>query len=156
QVSMGKKGLTIRAGTGFRPVIKRNSDPPGEDGRYLLRTQGPLVLEGLEVHMTGSGADMAVYSEQRVLHVANCRFVLHGGHALSSGTPATTVRNCEFVSTRDSFHVHLELAYSGTVILENNCFGNPFSHVIGLSWWPQDKTRIAIHLRRNTVFGVTP
>src|SRR5262249_361262 len=108
QVRMGKKGLTIRAGTGFRPVIKRNDDPPGEDGRNVLRTHAPLVLEGLELHMVGSGAESAVYSDLRVLHVANCRFVLHGGHALSAGTPVTTVRNCEFVSTGDSFHLMLE------------------------------------------------
>jgi hypothetical protein len=155
QVPIGKKALTIRAGTGFRPVIKRNADPPGEDGRYLMHTQGPLVLEGLELHMTGPGGDVAVYSEPRNLHVANCRFVLHGGHALSSGTPATTVRNCEFVSAGDSFHVFLQFAQNGTVILENNCFGNPFSHAISFAWAPLDKARVAIHLKRNTVLGLT-
>jgi hypothetical protein len=154
-VRIGKKGLTIRAGTGFRPVIKRKNDPPVEDN-HVLRTQGPLVLEGLELHMAGSGGESAVYNEARVLHVANCRFVLHGGHALSAGTPVTTVRNCEFVSTGDSFHVLMELAQSGTVILENNCFGNPFSHAIGLHWAPRDKAWVAIHLKRNTVVGLTP
>src|SRR5262249_49320337 len=42
------RALTIRAGTSFRPVL-RLSRGAVEDQHHLLKTNGPVVLEGLDV-----------------------------------------------------------------------------------------------------------
>src|SRR5262249_12530657 len=47
-IDLGRQGLTIRAAAGYRPVIKGNTEQD-----FLLHSQGPLVLEGLELHLTG-------------------------------------------------------------------------------------------------------
>src|SRR5262249_54029103 len=46
-VDLGNQALTIRAGTGYRPVIKGDASGAAWDRSYLLRSQRPLVLEGL-------------------------------------------------------------------------------------------------------------
>ena len=88
-VNFGKRGLTIRAATGFRPVIKGNADRIAEVGNvpYLVHSQGPLVLEGLELHMTGPAEFRnCVLGPWPLCDVANCRFVLNGS-SLPSGPP---------------------------------------------------------------------
>ena len=46
-ILLGKQAHTIRAGAGFRPIISLN--PEDVLAFSLLRTDGPLVLEGLEL-----------------------------------------------------------------------------------------------------------
>ena len=73
-IDFGNEALTIRAGEGFRPVIKLNPN---------LQTDAPLVLEGLELHRLDRKPPTRGYHEALVfswgassLHVANCRFFL--------------------------------------------------------------------------------
>ena len=150
-VSIGRIGLTIRAATGFRPVIKGNANRTVQVVPYLLH-KGPLVLEGLELHMTGPVGSRSVHSVQAPLHVANCRFVVNPSHSLFADTPDFTVRNCEFVGTSSGgILVKLHLPNNGKMILENNFFSAPFGHALDLFWVRPDLHNLAIHLQHNTV-----
>ncbi len=101
-----KRALTIRAGNGSRPVLRLK---PGtaERPRHLVSTDGPLVLEGLEVQSerssTTTGADgyVAVAAHGGLLHVANCRFITPNRHALYvTDSRLAVVKNCEFLGGR--------------------------------------------------------
>jgi hypothetical protein len=134
-------------------VIKGDAVRTSENLSYLLRSQGPLVLEGLELHMTGPPGSMLVDSIPGPLHVANCRFVPHGYHVtLSTVTPSTTVRNCEFVGTSTgSTHLSADLPNDGELSLENNVFASPVGHLLNLRWMDQDLHNCVVHLKHNTV-----
>jgi hypothetical protein len=153
-VSFGTKRLTIRAATGYRPVIKGAAGRVGEDGWFLLRSQGPLVLEGLELQMTGPLGEGIVHSVLSPLHVANCRFVHNRSVSLwSSDTPVHTVRNCEFVSGPNIYatHIYSYPSNHGKMILENNVLSSPAGHALGLELRRPDLNDVAIHLKDNTV-----
>jgi hypothetical protein len=154
-VAIGWKGLTIRAATGFRPVIKGNAGPT-VDGSYLLRSLGPLIIEGLELHMMGCSPatfTMIVDSVNAPLHVTNCRFVHDGGSSLwSMSLPDFTIRNCDFVGgSGNRCHVAVRLSNSGKVKLENNLFRCLEAHALGLDWPRPDLQNWTIHLNHNTV-----
>jgi hypothetical protein len=150
-VNIGRIGLTIRAAAGYRPVIKGKAAPGGEGGDYLLSSKGPLVLEGLELHMTGPATSATVAWTLAPLHVANCRFVNSGSCALSAAAPGCTVCNCEFVMVSEGFLIYLNLPNNGTLTLENNLFSNLFGHVLGLDWDRPELSNVAIHLKHNTL-----
>lgn len=91
-----KYALTIRAGTGFRPVL---TAAPQEELPWgnLLISHGPLRLEGLEIRCTSKA--------YRILHangpvrVANCRFqFVTEGNVCIEGFAGCVVRNCEMLS----------------------------------------------------------
>jgi Protein kinase domain len=95
--------LAIRAGKGFRPVLRLE---PGavERHRHLLSTNGPLILEGLEIQIEhtaiakGPNGYVGVAAHGGILHVANCRFVVPSRHSLYVGcSRRAVVRNCEFL-----------------------------------------------------------
>src|SRR4029077_13156407 len=80
-ISIRKDALTIRAAPGFRPVIRLNAER--ETGRSLLQSDGPLVLEGLELQREPQDSPKAaswrgiIYSNAP-LFATNCRFLLKG------------------------------------------------------------------------------
>jgi hypothetical protein len=89
--------LTIRAAQGFRPVIKGRTNAP------LVRTDAPLVLEGLELQVLGQEPPpdqlYGLVEWGSSLHVANCRFLADltpGSFCLRAGA-RSFVRNCEFL-----------------------------------------------------------
>ncbi len=100
-----RRALTIRSGNGFRPVIRL---APGlvEDNRNLLDTNGPLVLEGLEVRCErrptakSSEGFVAVAATGGLLHVANCRFIAPFRHSLYvQNSRRAVVTNCQFLGS---------------------------------------------------------
>jgi hypothetical protein len=77
---LGNRALTIRAGEGFRPVIKLSPEW-AEQRVNLLETQAALVLAGLKLHQVWPGVDGKSYhhvveSGGAPVRGANCRFVL--------------------------------------------------------------------------------
>jgi len=147
-VEIGKKGLTIRAAAGYRPVLTGHPGQIGDLESCLLRTQGPLILEGLELRMRGSDLSAIVHSSQAPLHVASCRFVLNGSNSIRADT-GCTVRNCEFAGLANHHHVFWRLSSNGSVVLENNVFGCGTA-ALGLEWGPRDLHDVAVRLRHNT------
>jgi formylglycine-generating enzyme required for sulfatase activity len=90
-VSMGHTALTIRAGAGFRPVIKLRAEVIQVD-QPLLATNASLVLEGIELH--GIGDQMpALRVVQAPLWATNCQF----RSRVKAFTTAAEFRNCEFI-----------------------------------------------------------
>ena len=94
-----KRPLTIRAGEGFRPVIKLSPEAVQREVP-LLDTNAALVLEGLELHrappdVQRSGHKAVVKTYQAPLRAANCRF---RAPIWANQSPVCVFRNCEFVA----------------------------------------------------------
>jgi hypothetical protein len=128
-VDLQDKALTIRAGTGYRPVLQLRKDdlPPFTP---LLRTAAALVLEGLELRRDDRDRAKAAHVEFLVesggasIRLANCRFVTSlkgsGGAVLAKAAALFEARNCLFVGTgRGSFATWV-CRNGGQLVLENN------------------------------------
>ena len=100
------KALTIRAATGFRPVVQLVTET-GEARLTQLNTDAALVLEGLEIQRAGAIPDKpvnywCVASYHAPLRLVNCRFVFpaHPGFTAAvyfDGSPMGEMRHCDFV-----------------------------------------------------------
>jgi WD40 repeat protein len=102
-VLVGKKPLRIRAGKGFRPVLRLDLEGD-ETSAPILHSEGALVLEGLELQRCGTNDPraafpMLVQTDSAPLYVANCRFVVrnHGVVLHPMRTAVCEVRNCAFL-----------------------------------------------------------
>jgi hypothetical protein len=102
-LQLGKRALTIRAGDGFRPVLKLSPEWVKQNVN-LLYTQAALVLEGLELHRVRAKLGQKAWhhiiaSERAPIRAANCRFVLKPAFSAihSFESPILDVRNCEFL-----------------------------------------------------------
>jgi hypothetical protein len=149
--------LTIRAGEGFQPVIKLHPSH-ADDGKGLLRTNGALSLEGLELQrirstpnepyrlrddwIVGSGANAPLY-------VANCRLVAtHGATCVQTNKETVAViQNCELFS--DMTTVGWNCSPQGRLTIDN-CVHFGKIAVFGNA---EDLAGAAIDLRRNTTLG---
>jgi Protein tyrosine and serine/threonine kinase/Putative zinc-finger len=108
-VSIGKKPLTIRAATGFRPVIDFEQ-VAGPGAFFYLSSSGPLVLEGIELRIRGTpkSDSTTTHSVVRVIgapfHVTHCRIVVIGsGFGLRTHeAPELVVRDSELIRTTNS------------------------------------------------------
>jgi serine/threonine protein kinase len=93
------RAVTIRAGTGFRPVLVH--DPADGLSTALIAATRGLTLEGLELRNQGGPS-----SQRRILvnvaagsfAAANCRFVSAGALTRAVAAPRVDLRNCEFLS----------------------------------------------------------
>jgi Protein tyrosine and serine/threonine kinase/Putative zinc-finger len=110
-VSIDKKPLTIRAGTGFRPVIDFEQ-VAGPGSFFYLSSSGALVLEGIEIRIQGTPNyeptinHIVARVDGAPFHVAHCRFVVKGvGAGFNTyGAPEVIVRNSEVIRTRECAH----------------------------------------------------
>jgi len=148
-----KRSLTIRAGAGFRPVIKLETAKAMDS---LLAAEGPLVLEGLELRITAQGA-FAVSASVPSLHVANCRFVTHDRSAiwaswLSKGK--CEIRNCEFVHS-GGWHAFAWGDQSETPLIFNNNLVVGGSPALGYYHRP-DLHDVSVQLKGNTLICGCP
>jgi hypothetical protein len=167
-ITIHNTALTIRAGEGFRPVIKAD---PDEQGNKLLLTDAPLVLEGLEFQWVDARAfDPAGRNYCRLvvatgpassLHVANCRFLMNrreGPHAgcnciAAWDLPLCHLRNCQFlVGGRGSKVIGNALNYRSMphseVTLEN-CLN--VGHLLHMPLTHAEPMKMV--LKRNTFLG---
>jgi hypothetical protein len=126
-INIQRTALTIRAGEGFRPVIKLKAqswEPGGAIWTATLRTNAPLVLEGLELHRLDPPAKTEVFthfvfSSGAPLHVANCRFLTpHQNCIWLVGSPFCVVRNCELLNS-DAFALAGSQSSGGQWTIDN-------------------------------------
>jgi hypothetical protein len=96
------QSLTIRAGAGFRPVL-RLSRAASEGTRPLLKASATLTLEGLELVRLGGpreskASDSVIFASDCPLSLLNCRLVRTGRGNMVFGyrSPRLELRNCEF------------------------------------------------------------
>jgi hypothetical protein len=150
--------LTIRAGRGFRPVIRLSQQASEAFEPMLSATGEALTLEGLDFQRLGQRepkaaekATVIVSTRAAVLHVANCRFVLnHPGtcvHTTNKKTRVVVVRNCEFFSQRDT--VVWFYSPQGRLTIDNSVH---VAKTVLLSA-EQDLAGASIALRHNTMLG---
>ena len=69
-----KHALTIRAGSGFRPVITSQSQDPADGESVMLLANAPLRLEGLDLHCASDA--QSILTASRPIYVANCQFLM--------------------------------------------------------------------------------
>jgi hypothetical protein len=111
-IRLDMHALTIRAGPGFRPVLRLTSNS-AERNDPLLSTVATLVLEGLELQRFGPKEGLtwppaSLVSTVAPLRAANCRFVVAASpwqtciYSLSRHVAFT---NCEFISPGSQFVV---------------------------------------------------
>jgi len=153
------KALTIRAGSGFRPVLLLSSEGQAAH-KPLLTARAPLVLEGLDLQLLGAPAlkvdntdaqtPALVGVEGTSLHVLNCGF----GMKRLDGTPwalmcvaankSTTVemRNCERLGSGQFLGLGW-LAPKATVGVEN-CLIAGDGPVVGCYLAPDLDARISV------------
>jgi serine/threonine protein kinase len=99
------RALTIRAGEGFRPSVRIVPGTPGDD--YLITTDAPLVLEGLDIREVSKRRTQpavvsrsVIYCGGSSLRMAGCRVwqeepVLEPANLILAFSDIL-LRNCEF------------------------------------------------------------
>jgi hypothetical protein len=80
-VLIRNKALTLRAGSGFRPIFTKRS---GSTTMGFLDTDSSLVVEGLEFRVgnESTGGWYLIYSSGPRLHITHCRFVSNRHNAV--------------------------------------------------------------------------
>jgi hypothetical protein len=157
-IRLGQKALTIRAGAGFRPIIKLS--PEGlETDDPLIWTSAPLVLEGLELQRIGQRPlkkyerQIGIFvGEQAPFRFANCRFIVtvpKGAIAwcLTSNAHTCVLRNCEFIGQDVGLFWGMP---SGGRCSIDNCLHLGVNLVYG-AISTSDLDKVSTHLGHNTV-----
>jgi hypothetical protein len=154
-IGLGEKELKLRAGQGYRPVLRFLPDEP-DDPRFeiLIATSARLVLEGLEIRDVGkdrrvSGYYPMIYSDGDLLALANCRLLseepsnryvaLVTGHIIR-------LKNCEFYGPM--------AAGSNDIPMEvemHNCVG--LGHYAIYVNHAHASTPVTVELKRNTLLA---
>jgi len=154
--------LTIRAGHGYRPVL-RLSRGAVEDQTHLLSTNSPLVLEGLEIRCErrptakDSLGFVTISVSDGPLHVANCRFVASFRHALYvDGGRRAVVTNCEFLGSPTWSDALTGRPAPGGVWELENCVQNCGGTAVSCGIISPDVRERAVRIRRCSLVGCLP
>jgi endonuclease YncB( thermonuclease family) len=161
-IKIAGPSLVIRAGEGFRPVIKFDPQSESPSGR-LLDSDGSLVLEGLEIQDNGREKHTVRYPtlvlcKQTPLQVANCRFLIGNRVAIGAGDGNCQVRNCEVLSRarpddphyRDVAPLTLTCAPAGQIRIDNCVIAGHKNLSINFFVPPRDAS---IRMTRTVVLG---
>jgi WD40 repeat protein len=152
------KALTIRAASGCHPVLRLAREGAGNFD--FLRTNSPLVLEGLELRRISSKSwddcreDRIVWCENAPFSAANCRFFIKPGLVCVVGqyAPAGRLVNCELLGARAS-GFDWKCPKQGSLVVEN-C---SLLTATGVGLHARDYCRdITVRLTRNTWSGLDP
>jgi hypothetical protein len=154
-----KGALTIRAGSGFRPVLQFG--PEAKFNTSLLTTSYPLVLEGLDLEMglverldpklKSWSHPSLVFSTGAPLHIANCRLAANSSAIKIPRSPRCEIRNSQVLA----YHVGISFPQDpGDHILENNVIASSLSPIL-LSYAPSMRDKISMKLTRNTLVATT-
>jgi hypothetical protein len=154
-ITSNNQALTIRAGPGFRPVIRRTENSPTEN--HLLQTKAHLLLEGLEFQMPDFKDEQPrhiIICRGDSIQAAHCRFVIPGvGSAIiAENSPLATARNCEFLGGAHSA-IGGYLPPSGARRVMENCVVAG-CNAIGMSYWKPGLRDINAILHHSTF--ITP
>jgi hypothetical protein len=146
--------LTIRAGDGFRPVIRLN--PEFHARANLLVSDSPLVLEGLEFQRTAPEKYEVPWLSfvwgSKALHVANCRFLLRSGQitvCIHASQDICALRNCEFLCPQPlgNLSVWFDNLGSRQRVAIENCL---LTGEVGIDWRDLELKEAFVRLAHNT------
>ena len=119
------KRLTIRAGTGFRPVLVPS--PELKTWQPFFDTNAALVLEGLEFRVNGQPNELPehqyhyLFKTRGPVHVANCRFVAQRGRfgtMRAEGSPCELI-NCQYLGADLHTAVGWTCSDNGKLLVKN-------------------------------------
>jgi hypothetical protein len=155
--------LSIRAGKAFLPVLQLSAAGVA-NGKPLMETVAPLVLEGLELQRLnarawtpGAPTEYILLTSMAPLHAANCRFVMSRDGfrqyplncVKAIGSPACELRNCLLLQQDGSLLGVWHPPPDGQVVVEN-CLIKGGS-ILGLNYYNAPELKnVRIALRRNT------
>ena len=157
-VDLGERALTIRAGAGYRPVLRFVPGVAPDD--QLLRTSAPLVLEGLEIREANKGRSQPalvgrslIYSEGDMLALGACRLLREEPAkeplGLVMGFSRITLRNCCLYNPKGAL-VEGGIDDPVTWVVEN-CVGIGSGPLVYVNCGhPSNGGSVAV--RRNTVY----
>jgi hypothetical protein len=139
--------LAIRAGAGYRPVLRKD---PAAAGHYLHSTAA-LVLEGLDLDGWTSPAQEKTHFGlvycAGPLALANCRVRMRGpGLGVSNQSALCDIRNCEFFCTAWA-GLSWNVPATGSVVFDNCLFVRTF---VSLEMDPAGPRDVSVRLSRNT------
>ncbi len=150
--------LTIRAGQGFRPVIRLDSKQ-ARAGDALLETSGTLCVEGVELQVIGPPSQevkpywpilLRARGADAQLFLTNCRFVhdqVDGAPIWASHVAVLDVRNSQFVS--QSSIIYSPARDSRITLHHNLIAADPFG--VNLPVFVSDAQEVAVDLKHNTL-----
>jgi hypothetical protein len=125
----------------------------------LLETNAALVLEGLDVQVTGPALPRgrlaaAVLCRNAPLRVANCRFTMRPGYlVLHGGSPLLDVRNCLILDGHSG--VEWECPPGGQLLLDN-CVVVQLGHALVFHSFQADMADAVVRLTRNVLSADVP
>ncbi len=157
-----EKGLTIRAGQGYHPVLL----PSTETMKWqpFFDTNAPLVLEGLEFRINGQpfalpekNAYRYAIRTRQPLYLANCRFVAKSGEfaTIRSSGSSCQLLNCQFLGADLHGALDWESSNGGKVLLKN-------CQQAGKNFWfawhddSPELNNVTVQLTDNTVLAGPP
>jgi hypothetical protein len=165
-IELKSKALTLRAGTGCRPVLSLAPEAIAADLPQLT-TEAALTLEGLEFRRDGTGKRGAgdlfhIHCLGGPVALTHCRFVYRS--LLAANAPfgdwtlinafvgpysSSQVQYCEFLG---DWHAGLAGSTKSGIIA--NCLFLTRSHAVALSANPEDSGTAVLHLRKNTMIAL--
>ena len=158
-IDLQTKDLVVRAGQGFRPVLKQKPETIAALAP-LIYTKGSLVLEGLELQRTGSekmaGWDLPWSPMTRRSTSPNCRFLSSindkaNASILFQDNDLCEIRNSLFLAGQNTGFGGLGSTNRVQVVLENNLgITDGVGWVFNLDPEP-DGGDVPIRITRNTL-----
>ena len=160
------RALTIRAGEGFRPVLRLDPQRSREFAT-ILWSDSSLTLEGLEywrLDPTAWRIGLGIPSPKLVdshgaIQVAHCRFVLRTqGHAIAlHDAPVSRIRNTQFISCSNTHWmggVSWDPTTGGRLVMDN-CVKAGGGTGVNLWLHRPDQKDATLQLSRNSIAGDT-
>ncbi|HJT77127.1 MAG TPA: serine/threonine-protein kinase, partial [Gemmataceae bacterium] len=160
-IKVGNHALVLRAGAGYRPVVRLS--PEGvQTYEPLLQSNGPLTVEGLELHRfgqkpwkEGQPVPCHIYATGPSLFVAHCAFRADSHEPyhdhIRGHTAECRVRNCAFIAPTLGGAVDAEACQ--TLILDN-CL-HLGTMAVGIGAWRAGKDDVRLVMNRNTLLTGT-
>lgn len=160
RVSFSGKMLVLRAGPGFRPVLRQRADAKTDRlSDPFLWADRPLVLEGLEIQRFSSAPDgwqgCTVVAKDAPLYVTHCRFVndtQEGSHVLNAHGWHCEVRNSLLLTRRNAGFGQVVSTKMSKAVFHNNLF---FGTALPLRVnFPHEHTHdLVVAFSKNTLIG---
>jgi serine/threonine protein kinase len=124
-ITIGTQKLTIRAATGRRPRLRWVA--AGGEGRIdPIQSEGPLVLEGLDLVHDGPPPHAPLIRPGSALYAANCRFLVVGLNNcvwVQSRTTRCVLRNCEILAPGGAAIGGYQGQFDNCLVTAGNAFG---------------------------------
>ena len=167
QPMSNNQALTIRAGAGFRPVIRFDAEGL-EANAALFKPYAPLVLEGLDLRLVSPDKPSPVgyllinVTTDAPLSIANCRLLADAGclTCISAARSADSVplrieiRNSEMFNSWSLGPIVHEGFRMERLVLENCLLRGPQPFIAVL--YDREATAASIRLTRNTFVSAGP